>query len=75
MDNTSSQDIYNDTYLNCIRECFIINEQSNKILSKQNSIKIKPKSNMDICNNSCKKNILQLFNNNDYWLKKFSSER
>ena len=88
MDKTNNQNIYNDVYLNCIMKCFIIHKPKknilhenhlNKIRSKQNLIKYKSKyeeDNMNICNDNCKKNILQIFNDsNDFWLKKFSSER
>ena len=87
MDKTNNQKIYNDIYLNCIEKCFIIHiknqkkyilheKQSNKILSKQNFMKFNSEDNMNICSENCKKNILQVFNNNsDFWLKKFSSER
>ena len=88
MDKTNNQNIYNDIYLNCIRKCFIIHKQKNYILYKKNSNKalskknlIKSESeymedNMNTCNDNCKKNILQIFDNsNDFWLKKFSSER
>ena len=83
MDKVNNQNIYNDIYLNCIMKCFTIHKQKKYILhekhSKQNFIKSKSKyeeDNMNICNDNCKKNILQIFNNNnDFWLKKFSSER